>query len=376
MNFKLISNIHIFLYIIFCIQIYKILSEISLRYPYSLYLSNGNIFVIHEKGITIYDHLMTNQIEDVITFSENDEIKTSDLSKLTTVFEDEYLFCIIKDKIYIFNDKGNILFHNNTSIIWDEMVPKYYSLVVMKIEDNFYQYIILFIFNAILYQTQFQFNVTSKENLFIYNKRIYDFDHYLSYEYNYALSCQYMIDKDKNNLLVCFSLSYSGLNYVKLIVEKSIIKIAPKFKPEVNEDVKDIKCIKSVANSSCSKALVSLYSSTGELKSFAFNINEEYFYKININQYLNNNTCKDSYFALNMYYNKYNGKFINSCLDPNGNILIELYDKNLNIYHYQIINNNKTIIYGYSILYSNCTEKFFLFHTKNLLNYYLTIIQN
>ena len=85
---KIIFLFNIFLYIIFCIQIYKILSEISLRYPYSLYLPNGNIFVIHEKGITIYDHLMTKQIEDVITFSENDEIKTSDLSRLTTIFED------------------------------------------------------------------------------------------------------------------------------------------------------------------------------------------------------------------------------------------------------------------------------------------------
>ena len=176
MNFKLISNINIFLYIIFCIQIYNILSEINLRYPHSLYLSNGNIFVIHEKGITIYDHLFTKQIEDVITFSENDEIKISDLPRITTIFEDEYLFCIIKDKIYIFNDKGNLLFHNNTSILGDDIIPRYYSLNVIKMEDNLYKYIILFIFNKNIYQTQYKFNTISNESLFISNHSRDGFD--------------------------------------------------------------------------------------------------------------------------------------------------------------------------------------------------------
>ena len=164
MNVKLISNFHLSFYIIFCIQIYKILSEISLRYPYSLYLSNGNIFVIHETGITIYDHLLTKQIEDVIAFSAKDQIEASDLSRITTVFEDEYLFCIIKDKIYIFNDKGNLLFHNNTSILEDDkIITRYYSLVVFKTEDNLYKYIIFYFYDKRFYKSQFEYNIIEKK---------------------------------------------------------------------------------------------------------------------------------------------------------------------------------------------------------------------
>ena len=66
-----------------------------------------------------------------------------------------------------------------------------------------------------------------------------------------------------------------------------------------------------------------------------------------------------NYFGLNIYYYKFNGEIINSCLDTNGNILIEFYTDNLKIYHYKIIKKNKSPMYGYSILYSNFIGKYF-----------------
>ena len=42
-----------------------------------------------------------NIIKDVFIFS--DKINLGDISRITTVVEDEYIFCIIKDKIYIAN---------------------------------------------------------------------------------------------------------------------------------------------------------------------------------------------------------------------------------------------------------------------------------
>ena len=41
-----------------------------------------------------------------------------------------------------------------------------------------------------------------------------------------------------------------------------------------------------------------------------------------------------NYFGLNIYYYKFNGEIINSCVDTNGNILIEFYGDNLKVYHY------------------------------------------
>ena len=129
MKYKLIFNYHILVYIIFFIQIYKTNGEFSLKYPFSLYLSNWNIFAIHETGITIYDHLFSTKVEEVINFSKEEKLKINDISRITTVFEDEYLFCIIKDKIFIFNDKGNLLINNDTSILEKKVEPKYYSLM-------------------------------------------------------------------------------------------------------------------------------------------------------------------------------------------------------------------------------------------------------
>ena len=95
------------------------------------------------------------------------------------------------------------------------------------------------------------------------------------------------------------------------------------------------------------------------MKSFIFSIDQKNIYSIDFNNYFKNNFCKRNYVGLNVYYFKQNEEYINSCLDNNGNLLVEFYDQNFNIYNYQIINYNKTNIFGYSILYSNCTGKYF-----------------
>ena len=68
MNYKLVYKYHIFIFIIFFTQADKTISEFSLKYPFSLYLPNGNIFVVHETGIAIYDHLFSTQVEEVKVF--------------------------------------------------------------------------------------------------------------------------------------------------------------------------------------------------------------------------------------------------------------------------------------------------------------------
>ena len=157
-------------------------------------MSNGNIFVILEKGITIYDHLKTKQIEDVVTFSKGDEIETNDLSRITTAFEDEYLFCIIKDKIYIFNDKGNLLFHNNTSILKKGVEPKYYSLNVVKKKDNLYRFAIHYKVEYDFYRNYYYYNKTSNETI---SNGSYSDDsiYYYSYSYNTQYSGYLYYDK-------------------------------------------------------------------------------------------------------------------------------------------------------------------------------------
>ena len=132
--------------ILFWIIIYIIInyatSTISFEYPHSFYLSNRNIFVIHKFGITICNLNLTEIIKNVITF-ENDEIITEEsLSKVTSVIENGYIFNIINDKIYIFDDVGNLLYKNNTKILEVGENPSYYTLAPIKISNGNYYYVI------------------------------------------------------------------------------------------------------------------------------------------------------------------------------------------------------------------------------------------
>ena len=71
--------------------------------------------VIHQKGINICDSKVSRIIENIRTFEGNEEIKTeANLSKVTSTFEMNYIICIINNKLYFFNDKGNLLFESNT----------------------------------------------------------------------------------------------------------------------------------------------------------------------------------------------------------------------------------------------------------------------
>ena len=123
---------------------------------------------------------------------------------------------------------------------------------------------------------------------------------------------------------------------------------------------KNIECMKSVVNANHSKILVTLYTSSGELKSFIYDINYNTFYStIEVKQNFKEYFCKRRIFGLNTYYFKYKEDFINSCVDTDGNILIEFYDKDFNLYDYDIISNKYRISFAYSILYSNCTKNYF-----------------
>lgn len=136
------------------------------------------------------------------------------------------------------------------------------------------------------------------------------------------------------------------------------LDVSKNFLPNSNS-IQNIVCIKSIVNSNHSKALVSLINLDGEMKSFIFNIDNKKISDIHLNQYFSkDNACKRNYYGLNLFYLKSNEEYINSCIDLQENLLIEFYDKNFNLYNY------KNIDFGYSILYSNCTQKYFFFSNE------------
>ena len=152
----------IFISIIFLLEIF---SSISLKFPYSLYLSDGNILIIHEAGIDIYDHLFKKKIRNVINFSEEDKLVGDDLPKITTSIDDDYIFSIIKNKIYIFNDKGDLLYYEKQiSMLEYKFVPKYYSLVHVK-DENSKSYILYvqYLHEGFLFIYVYNYDIASHE---------------------------------------------------------------------------------------------------------------------------------------------------------------------------------------------------------------------
>lgn len=120
----------------------------------------------------------------------------------------------------------------------------------------------------------------------------------------------------------------------------------------------DINCIKSISNPNHDKALISLYSSSGEMRIFIFDINS--CETINYIQNFKYIYCLKEYYSLYIYYNNYTNYYINNCLEQNQNfILIEFYDEDLNNNSSQIIEKDNRN-YGYSILYLKFTEKYYL----------------
>ena len=73
MNHYLFLSI-IFIYFILLIKIS--ISSISFIYPYSIKLSNENILVIHRYGICICNSFVTEIINNIIVFTESEQILT------------------------------------------------------------------------------------------------------------------------------------------------------------------------------------------------------------------------------------------------------------------------------------------------------------
>ena len=113
--------------------------EIIFKLPQATTLSNGDIFVINQTGILIIDSNLTNIISKVETFQDDEQVNSDEILSKTTIsrFNSEdngYIFCLINDKIYIFNSSGQKVYKNDNKI--PDLEGSYYSLVPIKKVGN------------------------------------------------------------------------------------------------------------------------------------------------------------------------------------------------------------------------------------------------
>ena len=381
MNHYLFLSI-IFIYFILLIKIS--ISSISFIYPYSIKLSNENILVIHRYGICICNSFVTEIINNIIFFTESEQISTeAALSKITCASEKGYIFCIINDKIYVFDENGNLLSQNFTKILSNGETTDYYTLVPIAKETNAYYYIIGYINNRSLNLILYCYNYLNKENEIVISEKNLYHEYYKSsngvrtymasfYIENKGLSCQYMKHKDLvEEVLICFFLiTHNDIYYIvadyfylpkNSLNSLSSISLDTNFYSDYFNWIGEAQCLQSVVNDDRSKSLLCYYIPNGQGRCYIFDIynpNADSFH------YWSTYYCKDAYYGLKVSYYNETDEYIFSCITDEGGIAIQFFDNNFNNYD-ELIKNTGCDIYGYSIIYSKYKKNYYLLSDLN-----------
>ena len=333
--------------------------------------------IIHKYGISICDYLLSDIIENITIFKEDEQIKTEALlSKITTGTIDNYIISLINDKIYIFNDTGNLLYESDKKILEKGETAEYYTLVPIKKEENDIFYFIGFIHNESLYFLYYKYKYEEKENLKLSKRIMKHNDNSALETYNIknkGLSCQYIkyMTYYQYNAIVCFFLIhvynyYLTFDFFSIGSYNNIVQHSY-YNPDYY-NCSEIKCIKSYVNQDHSKVFVGLYLTTGKCEYFIYDNNDIEDLDL-IYYYFPDFHARDQYHGLKVNYYKEKEEYIYSIIDDNGNIYIKMMDKNFNYYKNFIKHTDCGEVNGYSIIYSIIKDKYFIISDGNCKEY-------
>ena len=373
MTIKYYPNKLLFFNIIFII-ISQSISYLYFTYPNSISLSNGNILIIHESGITICNYNLSEIINNITNFNENEILTIESLSRVTLASDNNYIFNIINDKIYIFDSVGSLLYESETKILSDEN-PCYYTLILMKIENDngydFYYYMIGFVYNSKLNFQYYKFNLQTHQNIKIYQKELkymrLNSDNVYSFLdiSNNGLSCQYMIHETKGESLVCAFLVFYDGDYEIVIthydVGNSDITESNAFS-NIKLLYEEFSIVKSAINYNHTKSLFCFYLNTGVTSCVIYNIKYElenvkqfYIYNYNVSLF------EELYYGFKVdYFVQNNGDeyYFFSCIYDHKNIYFSFFDGNNTGYNEDYINYQT--IKGFSLLYLKNYDNYFI----------------
>ena len=196
MNFHKVIKFKIPLIILLQI-FYKISSEKSFDYPYSITLANDNIFLIQKTGINIYDKSL-NFLSHIIKFSKEEEITEENFAKIAIKNNKDYILSIINDKLFIFNNEGKLLYKSEEKINNNQIIYSY-SLTFMNITNNYFDYLLgYFDEENYLKLNLYRYDNQNNNITLLYNYRTnsyyqYQYDTYHFKSENKLLSCEYML---------------------------------------------------------------------------------------------------------------------------------------------------------------------------------------
>mgnify|MGYP002624199862 CR=1 FL=1 len=348
--------------ILFLLMFGKYNSQAPLfKYPQAITLSNGDIFIIHQTGIELYDSNMTTKRSTIATLEEDEKVyNKSHLSKTTiSKFkneDNEYIIALIQDKIFIFDNNGQKLYKSENKI--PELQGDYYTLVPIKKDANSYYYIIGFIDSKLVLQLLlYKFtDETKKDNECIKSKSINQ-----TKIFDKGLSCQLMKHKTKNNVLICFYVVQGyPTNFTFYMINPDTLDI-------INDEEENasflttysdhnIRGIKS-ATSDNKNVLICYYipSSIGFCTTYSIDKNKFTEYK----KYAD--VCRDEFYGMtvNCYEEKRQCAFC--CTNNLGKIKSAFFEENLELSSsFPIFEDDCATIYGYSLIFSKDNNQYFV----------------
>ena len=328
-------------------------------YPKSITLLNGNIFIIHQSGIEIYDSSLTNLVKTIRIFNEDEKI--SDTVKLGKVSitrfnqnDNGLIICMIINKIYIFNYKGEELFIENKEEILNLFDGNYYDLTAIKRNGEKYIYQIGFINNykANLFYFEYDFKKNTTQKIgetapFNYidpdiNNQEYNIN-------NQGITCEIMINSTNKENLVCFFNIHTSTQKLSLATidlnnyEVSNIGFN-------SLEITDIKGIKSVVTPDKKKTLICMNFASTISKCTIYSYFNDLFYEFNSYDV----SCKDGFYSINLEFMRETEQYILSCTDNSGQISAAIFDKEFNnINTFIVIRGSQvassSIIYSYEL---------------------------
>ena len=364
---------------------YKISSIKSYNYPYSITLSNDNIFLIQKTGIDIYDKSL-NKLNQIFEFTEEEEMTSEKFSKIVLKYNNLYILSVINDKMFIFNNEGKLLYKSEQKINDDQIIISY-SLTFINVTNNICDFVLGYFdedcyLNLYLYRYDNENNNITllskdKNNLYLYKvSASYYPGIYFTYKQK-ILSCEYMyytvLSFNFNNL-ICFINSNSSIGIVayNILDNNTISQFKGLTKNAIfisTQNVDDIKItsIKSEINNNRTLAIV-WWNFKGDNQTRYYIYNLTNMISTASTRYINNlyswklsNACMDKEYGTRINAFPFKNQFSFSCVLEDKNVQILLYNKENLINDTYIINPSCENIKGLSKLYFNDNTNYYIY---------------
>ena len=361
------------------ISILIIIISFSTIYSFPFYnlqsteLSNGDKLIVHRYGIDICDKDFNEIIRNEITFSNDEQISTSDkmVNIILKKFDDGYVICLINAKAYIFDDLGHFLSERGNLIF--SYTSNYYSL---NIKDN-YHFFVSSISNDYFYLYYYTYLKLTKninylsgiENFQIYKSLSLTGKTY--YSFKDGLNCHIMQEEGKGETLACFFMLYGDNKYYWYIkffnLNGETIIEDGNYSPIKKESNSQYLYFKVDVNSEKNIGLICGYLEVGADACFYFDISKKSFdeHIYYLNDLFYNEECIKYNYGLKVNYFSEKNQFIFSCISGNNYITYILFyfdeNKNLQNDNHKLNSANECDYFnGYNFFYSQEEDNYYI----------------